>query len=759
MNISKSKIFHLKSTLYGVFLGVAIIIGYILFELIARNIPLNVDSIIQITTNNYLFWFIISAPFLLGSGAYFLVNLFIQEISKIQEKLDKNNSNSLKILDFVKRLNKDEIDIKLEVEEDELAEAIIQFQDKIKQGALEEKKRRDEDSQRSWTAEGLAMFGEILRQDNDNLNELSYNIISNLVKYLNANQGGLFLVNDEFHDEVYIEQMASYAYDRRKFADRKLSWGEGMIGSCILEKETMHIKKVPDDYLFITSGLGKANPNHLLIVPLIVNEDVHGAIEIASFDEINNYMVAFVEKIAESIATTISNVKINLKTSKLLEETREQSEAMKSQEEEIRQNLEELQATQEEAKRQSEEFVSFANSVNHTMIRAEYKIDGTLLYANTKFLNKLGYTKNSEVEGQPISMFINVKDRDWFNDIWETLADGGKHFEGYMKHVTKDGQDLWTMATYTCVRNDKGLVKQILFLALDTTELKKQSLDFKGQLDALNRANIKAEFFTSGEVLDCNRKFRDAFNYALVDVYEKQVFEFMHRDEKNKFEDDWSKIIKGKPIEGVFRMLSSEKEDRWLRGTFSPVYDMYNEIAKIIFVGNNITNEKLMEIQAQKQSEILKAQEEKLKLSEQNLSIRLKETREAVRQQFREVEKIKVLNEKTLEGALDAILTITQEGKIIFFNNAAEELWGIDKKKVMNKNISILFDANQQEKDVFIKKFVTPGLDKIVGMRKEISIVNNKGEEIPVLILLSQANVENEFNYTAFIQNISVDLF
>ena len=63
---------------------------------------------------------------------------------------------------------------------------------------------------------------------------------------------------------------------------------------------------------------------------------------------------------------------------------------------------------------------------------------------------------NTEVEGKHISMFINKKDREWFEPLWEELANGGKHFEGYMKHVTKQGQDLWTMATYTCVRKEDG---------------------------------------------------------------------------------------------------------------------------------------------------------------------------------------------------------------------------------------------------------------------------------------------------------------
>ncbi len=761
MNIKAHKSIHIRYIITGFIYGIGFFIIYIIIELINNKLPLNLDSFSIISENNPIFWFFIFIPLLLALLFYLYSNIFDEKIKKLRISLNKEIETSNQILEFVNKLSKDEIDaeLKLSSENDELGKAILKLRDKIILGKEEEQRRREEDNQRNWSAEGLATFGEILRQDNDNLTELSYNIISNMVKYLDANQGGLFLVNDDNPDEKFIELMANYAYERRKYADKKLKWGEGLIGSCILEKQTIFLKKVPDNYMFVTSGLGKATPRNLLIVPLKVNEDVHGALEIASFNEFKKYEVEFIEKVAEIIGTTVSNVKINLKTSKLLEESREQSEALKSQEEEIRQNLEELQATQEEAKRQGEEFISFSNSVNHTLIRADYLTDGTLIYANTKFLNKLGYSYNSEVEGQHISMFINIKDREWFNDIWEKLASGGKHFEGYMKHVTKDGQDLWTMATYTCVRNEDKSVKKILFLAIDTTEFKKQSLDFKGQLDALNRANLKAEFFTSGSVLDCNRRFREVFDYALVDIYEKTIMDLLHKDEKDTFDDKWSKIIKGKPVEGVFQMLSKEREERWIRATFSPVYDMYNDISKIIFVGNDITNEKIMELKTKEQAKILKAHEEKLKLSEINLSKKLKETREAVRTQYKEMEKVKIRSEKALEGSLDAIISTNESGKIQFFNKAAEELWGLRKQDVLGKNISILFTSEQINENEFINKYVKTGSDKIIGIRQEIFINNNEGKEIPVLILLSEAEVEGEYTYTAFIQNISVDLF
>ena len=57
-----------------------------------------------------------------------------------------------------------------------------------------------EDEQRNWAAQGVAKFSDILRKNTDELDELSYNIISNLVKYTNSNQGGIYIINDNDRD-------------------------------------------------------------------------------------------------------------------------------------------------------------------------------------------------------------------------------------------------------------------------------------------------------------------------------------------------------------------------------------------------------------------------------------------------------------------------------------------------------------------------------------------------------------------------------
>jgi transcriptional regulator with GAF, ATPase, and Fis domain len=215
---------------------------------------------------------------------------------------------------------------------------------------------KKEDEKRQWASNGIAKFSDILRTQYTNSQLMFDSIISNLVKYVGANQGGLFLMEGEKGEEQ-LRLVALYAYERKKYLAKTVALGEGVLGQSVLEKSLVYLKEIPINYVTITSGLGGAVPRSLVVVPLLLNDEVYGVIELASFKEFEAFEREFIQRIGESIASTVSTVRINDRTKTLLEELQQQTEEMKSQEEEMRQNMEELVATQEEMQRKEKEYI------------------------------------------------------------------------------------------------------------------------------------------------------------------------------------------------------------------------------------------------------------------------------------------------------------------------------------------------------------------------------------------------------------------
>ncbi len=282
------------------------------------------------------------------------------EIGKMAAALNALAVNLGSATEFAKNVGAGMLETRVEVfnGKGDLSQSLYTMRDNLRQVA-------EEDRKRNWATEGLAKFSDILRANTD-LKILSENIISDLVKYTGSSQGSLFVLNDKTPGDVHLELLACYAFDRKKFSEKKILPGEGLAGQAYLEKETIFMTAVPQNYISITSGLGGAEPKSILIVPVKLNGEITGVVEIASFNEYRPHEIAFVEKLAENIASTIMGVKINERTQHLLHASQQQAEELKAQEEEMRQNLEELSATQEEMQRKEKEYVYRIKQMEHT---------------------------------------------------------------------------------------------------------------------------------------------------------------------------------------------------------------------------------------------------------------------------------------------------------------------------------------------------------------------------------------------------------
>jgi PAS domain S-box-containing protein len=682
-------------------------------------------------------------------GAW-IANWRFKQLFELSERIRKETDKNEEIKNFTQSLIAGDLHGKEELSlvDRTLSETLNELRDSLLRNRKMELQRRLDERQRNWTSEGLAEFGDILRNNSHDMETLSYAVISGLVRYLEANQGGLFLVREEKGDR-YLEMVACHAYDRKKFPGKRIAWGEGLIGAAALEQKGYYTDKIGEGYLTITSGLGKATPRYLLIEPLVWNDQVFGIIEMASFNQLEEYKILFVQRVAENIATTINTMESNLRTEQLLKETREQAHQLSIQEEQVRQNMEALKLAQEERAKEAEIFISFTNTVNHTLMRADFNTDGSLIYANTRFLKKLGYSGNKEVEGKPISMFINEKDHKWFNELWTRLSKGGRHFEGYMKHETKMGQDLWTMASYTSVRRDDGSVEKILLLAIDSTEQKKQSIDHEGQIAALDRLNARAIFSPDGKLMLSNALFGKAMKYTEMELGQMNVFDFFGPSEQERFNEIWEHVILGEAFQGQLKTRSKFEEELWFRSTFLSVNDIYGEVEKVIFLGSEMTKEKDMELSSSLQHNKLIRKEEELRLSTLDLKKKLEETRHKRKEELKKFEKDLKQYIHVLEEIPFSVVTINNLGFVLFFNKHAEKRWKMKQKDILGSRVEKLF-SEENSSDI-ISGFINPALSKPKGIFKEQELQIPGQQKEQVNLMLISTDLVDEKLYTLII--------
>jgi len=202
-------------------------------------------------------------------------------------------------------------------------ESIVSALEVMRQQLIEVSKK---DSQEKWVSQGIAEFSEMLRGlDTRDLPGMSYSIISFIVKYIDANQGILFVLNDAIPNinEHYLEPMAGYAANKRKLFKQKIKLGETLIGQSFRDKETILLDEVPETYEKIASAMGNSLPRNVLIVPIIYNESALGVLEILSLKPIPAYKINFVEKLTEIFASSIYNAKNYNKSQKLFVESLE----------------------------------------------------------------------------------------------------------------------------------------------------------------------------------------------------------------------------------------------------------------------------------------------------------------------------------------------------------------------------------------------------------------------------------------------------
>ncbi len=493
------------------------------------------------------------------------------------------------------------------LENDNLANALLSMRNRMRTVA-------EEEEERNWVTRGQAMFGEILQKFNDDTQSLSYEIISNLVKYLNANQGGLFVVNTESSKNIFLELTACYAFQKRRFIEKKIVVGEGLVGQCFKDADTIHISDVPPNYVDISSGLGGATPRSVLVIPLKLSDRVYGVMELASFNMFSPYQIQFLEKLSENIASNLYAVKANEQTKKLLKESTDIAEQMRNQETQMRRNMRILEATQSEMLKNQEALDAQSYAIKSTLIYMELGIDGKIMSVNEHALKTLKYTQQ-ELMGKNYRLLCPMNDTDIlaYDMLWKDIK-VGLPVTNEFKRVDKYGNEIWLRATYSPVKDQQGNPYKIIKLGFDITEDKRFRNEFKEQFDAFNRSGILIEYDMNGFIIAANNNFLDLFGYERDEVIGREYDDLVPYTEKQSrtYQAFKHKIKQGIYHVGEAQRMSKKGEIIWVEGSFSPIIDVNGQPYKIVEFVQDITQRKQLDNQKQIFQDELQNKEAKL---------------------------------------------------------------------------------------------------------------------------------------------------
>lgn len=246
----------------------------------------------------------------------------------------------------------------------------------------------------SWVKSNIADLATAI-QSTDSTRDFARAAIATLMPLLGGGAGVVYLWNDETQT---LDLQGSWGFKKRRHLSTSFRLGEGVVGEAALERSTIILTEVPDDYVRITSGTGEATPRCILAAPVLVRDRVLGVIEIASFLPFTADHQALIEEAVPVIALNLEIQDRNHRTRVLLEQTQQQAEELRVSEEELKAQSDQLQLSNEELRAKSQVLEDQAEELRAS--EEELKVQREELQAANEELSQ----KTDALESQAVGL-------------------------------------------------------------------------------------------------------------------------------------------------------------------------------------------------------------------------------------------------------------------------------------------------------------------------------------------------------------------
>ncbi|MFK4753691.1 methyl-accepting chemotaxis protein [Oceanobacter antarcticus] len=231
-------------------------------------------------------------------------------------------------------------------------------------------------------------------------------------------------------------------------------------------------------------------------------------------------------------------------------------------------------------------------AMHNSMAVIEFNLDGTIIDANSNFLEATGYQRD-EIIGKHHRIFCedSFANSSEYRQFWNDLARGEFKRDAF-RRKDRDGNKIWLQASYNPVQDATGKVTKVIKIASDITAKINDYNDMQSRLAALDRSAAVIEFKLDGTIIKANDNFLKTMGYRMEDIKGKHHRLFCSNDYANshEYQSMWRDLNDGKYLRGQFLRRNSNGDNVWLEASYNPVFDLDKKLYKVIKIATDITS-------------------------------------------------------------------------------------------------------------------------------------------------------------------------
>ena len=213
----------------------------------------------------------------------------------------------------------------------------------------------DRNTEQDWLKTNLARFTGMLQGQRD-LGTVGRMLLSELAPLVSAQQGVIYQMGgtEPASDSGALVLLSTFADTPEGYVS-EVRIGEGLVGQCAAEKRRMLITDLPRGTSPIRSGLFKAKPKNVIVLPVLFEDRVKAVIELASLSAFTASHLAFLEQLTSSIGIVLNSIEATMQTEGLLKQSQQLATELQTQQKELQQTNEQLAQKAQELAEQNYE--------------------------------------------------------------------------------------------------------------------------------------------------------------------------------------------------------------------------------------------------------------------------------------------------------------------------------------------------------------------------------------------------------------------